>query len=187
MTAVPIPEWRLKSIEAEMESLGLSEVYDYLLGIGNSPNMAAMLATQSPPGTWNTDTDFQRRERSRMLSMNDSERESIAKIARQAGINTTGKTYNGQLGKYTDPSAWVGDTNDIKHVAIQKGLEIDGMVKVNGYTGPRQKPKIAPDILDGLEKKARKKDPRLDAKCLRSENERIDLRSKLIAKHSSKR
>jgi len=182
-----IPSWRIESIEREMDASGLREVYDYLLSIGNSPNMAAMLATQRAPTTWNTDTDFQRRERSRMLSMDDSHREAIAKIAKEAGINTAGKTYNGQLGKYTDPDAWVSDTHDIKHVAIKKGMDIDGMVKVKAYTGPRKKPKIAGDILNDLESKARSKDPSLDEKCRSSENARTQLREKLIEKHSYKR
>jgi len=177
---------RLASIEAEMESSGLSDVYDYLVGEGNSPNMAAMLASQKAPGSWNTDSDFNRRELERMNVMSDGNLDAVTKIAKRAGINTHGKSYNGQLGKYDDPLAWVSSTNDVKKSAIKKGIDIDGLVKVRGYRGKQKKTRLASDIVDGLEARARNKSRVLDEKCRKSDNARFDLRTKLIHKHSQK-
>ena len=124
---------RIRSIEDEMDQKGIRDVYDWLIEIGNSPSMAAMLATQSPPGSTNTDSDFSRRENDRMSCMNDHHREEIVKIAKRSGINTQGKTYNGQLVKYDDPLAWVSDKEDVKRAVIKKNLSIRGMVNVDAY------------------------------------------------------
>jgi hypothetical protein len=153
---------RIESIEAEMDSAGLRDVYDWLISEGNSPNMAAMLASQKPPGSWNTDADFNRREHQ-------------------------GKTYNGQLGKYNDPAAWVSGTGDVRASAMEKQLDIDGMVKVNAYRGKKKKTRLAKDIVDRLEQRARSSDAKLDEKCRNSDNARTDLRNKLISKHSKPR
>ena len=175
---------RVASIEQEMDVSGVRHIYDKLIADGQSPNMAAMLASQKPPGVWNTDSDFSRRESSRMSALSDDQREDIARIAKRAGINTHGKTYNGQLGKYDDPDAWVSGKDDVKAVAMKKGMDIDGMVKVKGYRGPKKKVRLAEDIVDRLEGQARKKDRLLDEKCKKSDNARKDLRNKLIEKHS---
>ena len=177
---------RLASIESEMDSAGLRDVYDWLIDEGNTPNMAAMLASQKPPGSWNTDADFNRRENGRMTAMADDNLEAITKIARRSGINTHGKTYNGQLGKYDDPAAWVSGTGDVRSSAIAKQLDIDGMVKVHGYRGKKKKTRLAKDIVAALEQKARFTDAKLDEKCRKSDNARRDLRNKLIDKHSQK-
>tara|TARA_R110000851_G_scaffold64335_2_gene146629 strand:- start:642 stop:1199 length:558 start_codon:yes stop_codon:yes gene_type:complete len=175
---------RIASIEAEMDLVGLRDVYDWLIDEGNSPNMAAMLASQKPPGSWNTDADFNRRENSRMSSMRDDNLEAINKIAKRSGIATQGKTYNGQLGKYDDPAAWVSGTGDVRTAAIEKQLDIDGMVKVHGYRGRKKKTRLAKDIVDSLEYRARAKDAKLDEKCRKSDNARKALRGKLVEKHS---
>ena len=175
---------RLASLEAEMDSSGIREIYDHLISEGNSPNMAAMLASQKPPGSWNTDSDFNRREHGRMASLEDDNLEAINKIAKRSGINTHGKTYNGQLGKYSDPAAWVSGTSDVRESAIARKLDLDGMVKVHGYRGRQKKTRLASDIVDGLEQMARAKDTKLDEKCRKSDNARKDLRDKLIHKHS---
>ena len=175
---------RLASIEAEMDQAGIRDIYDALVEQGEHPNMAAMLATQSAPGTWNTDTDFARRENERMSGMQEENRDTIVKIAQKHGINTHGKTYNGQLGRYSDPMAWVADTHDVKQAAMKKGLDIDGMVKVNGYKGPKKKVRIAEDILDRLEYQARALDPELNTKCKKNTKARKELRETLTNKHS---
>lgn len=113
--------------------------------------------------------------------------EDIVKIARRAGINTQGKTYNGSLGKYDDPAAWVSGKDDVRAAAIKKGMNIDGMVKVDGYRGPKKKVRLADDIVDNLERNARSKDSKLDETCKKSDNARKQLREKLINKHSKKK
>lgn len=177
---------RIESIERDMDMAGVRDIYDAMVDEGQSPNMAAMLALQQPPGSWNTDADFNRRENGRMTAMADDNLEAITKIARRSGINTHGKTYNGQLGKYDDPAAWVSGTSDVRTSAMKKQLDIDGMVKVKGYRGRKKKVRLAKDIVDGLEQRARSSDAKLDEKCRKSDNARLDLRQKLIHKHSRK-
>lgn len=177
---------RIESIEKEMEQSGLKDVYEHLISIGNSPSMAAMLASQSPPASKNTDSDFCRRESSRMSGMSDHHRDEVVRIAKRAGINTHGKTYNGQLGKYDDPLAWVATKDDVKQSAIKKNLNIKGMVNVNAYR-PKKKVRLADDIVDRLERNARCGDKSLDEKCKKSDNARRELRCKLINKHSKKK
>ena len=173
-------------IEREMDDAGLREVYDHLIEDGNSPNMAAMLASQSAPASKNTDSDFCRRESSRMSSMNEHHLDEVVRIAKRAGINTHGKSYNGQLGKYDDPLAWVSTKDDVKQAAIRKNMDIKGMVNVKAYR-PKKKVRLADDIVDRLERNARRKDKSLDEKCKKSDNARRGLRGSLIEKHSKKR
>lgn len=175
---------RLESIELEMDSAGVREIYDAMVSEGTSPSMAAMLAMQQPPGSRNTDSDFARKENGRMKAMDESQLDSVVKIAKRAGISTQGKTYNGQLGKYDDPGAWVSGTGDVRATAIKKGLTVKGSVNVDAYTGPKKKVRIAPDILDGLERRARSKDAKLEAKCRKSDNARMELRERLTDKHT---
>jgi len=170
-----------------MDSLGVREIYDQMVSEGQHPNMAAMLAARKSPGTWNTDNDFCRREQDRMKNMGDEHLETINKMARAAGINTTGKTYNGGLGRYTDPDAWVSSTSDVRRVAIKKEMNIGGMVNVNGYRGPKKKTRIAKDILDKMELNARKRDPSLDQKCKKSKKARMELRESITEKHTKPR
>lgn len=170
-----------------MDRLGVRQIYDRMVERGQHPNMAAMLAAQQPPASKNTDSDFQRRECSRMRSMDEEQREHIAQIARRAGINTAGKTYNGQLGKYSDPLAWVSDTNDVKQAAVQKNLRVEGMVNVDAYRDRKPKKKrIAKDILDSLERRARLRDSSLNERCKKSATARKDLREALTEKHTKK-
>lgn len=179
-----ISQQRIESIEAEMDREGLRDVYDMLIASGQSPNMAAMFATRKAPRTWNTDSDFVKRENERMRSIDDENMAKIQQIARNAGIDTTGKTYNGDLGKYDDPLAWVADTHDVKVAALKKQMDIDGMVKVNGYRGPAKKVRLAEDLIDRAEAFARSRNKELDLKCKTSSSARKELRDRIVEKHS---
>jgi hypothetical protein len=180
-------EQRIASIEEEMDRAGIRHIYDCLIKDGQSPNMAAMLASMKPPGSWNTGKDFSKRENDRMRCLADDQREDIVRVAKSAGINTHGKTYNGQLGGYKDPMAWVSDTGDVRKAAIAKEMDIDGMVKVNAYRGPKKKVRLAEDIIDRLEGDARKKNRKLDESCKKSDNARKELRGKLVDKHGARK
>ena len=83
--------------------------------------------------------------------------------------------------------AWVSDTTDVKNAAVAKEMDIDGMVKVNAYRGPRKKVRLAKDIIDRIEMENRMKDPKLDEKCRKSDNARKDLRNKIVDKHGAKK
>ncbi len=174
-----------------MDDLGTAHraVYDEMILDGETPNMAEMLLTQTFAGVSGTNAGFNRVESERMRGMDDQQREDIVKIARKAGINTTGKSYNGQLGKYGDAGAWISDTSDVRNVCEKKGLSVRGMVNVEN-TSPMERAKanhIAPDILNRLERAERKKNPLLDKKCATSPTSRKELRAKITSKHAYKK
>lgn len=173
-----------------MTRLGVREEYESYVASGTHPRAAGMYAaalTGRVPACKNTGDDFRRREHLRMTDMDEQQREKIVQLARQAGISTHGKTYNGALGKYTDPLAWVADPSDVKESAKRKGLSIDGMVQ---YTAPpkkkQPKPALATDIVDGFETIARSNDPGLDEKCRKSPNVRRELRDAIVEQHAPK-
>ena len=158
--------------------------YDEMVADGTYPVLAATLACQKFANIGTTDKTFNKREHERMSKMDEGQREVIAAIARKAGINTTGKTYNGQLGKYNDPNAWVSGTSDVIQAANAKGLSIRGMVNVENEQRPIAKKRIAPDILDGLELRERKRNPAIDSDCTKNPKKRVELREKLTEKHT---
>lgn len=173
-----------ESYITEMTELGVLERYLEMCEAGQSPSMSAMLAAQQAPGLKGTDSQYARDERFNMSRIEDDQMERIQQIAKRAGISTQGKMYASQLGKYDDPRAWVSDLSDVKASAIAKGMNIGGAVNVNAYQGPRPKTRIAPDILNRLEKQARKHDKSLDQKCKTSKVARTELRQRLTDKHS---
>lgn len=178
---------RLASIEAEMDGMGVRAWYDEMVASGESPTMAAMFATQRGPAVQGTDSEFMRREHDRMSSMEERQRDAIVEVARRAGINTHGKCYNGQLGKYNDPHAWVSTTSDVRKVAEEKGFTVKGAVNVKGPEPmPPEKVSLASDVLDGLEAKARIADPSLNERCTKKPAARRALREQLTAKHAPK-
>lgn len=173
-----------ESYVEEMSEQGVLEQYLEMCEAGQSPNMAAMLASQKAPGLKGTDTQFLRDENYNMRRIDEDQMNRIQQIAKRAGINTQGKVYNGQLGKYTDPYAWVSDLSDVKRTAEHKEMDIEGAVKVNAYRGPKKKTRIAPDILNRLERQARKSNKSLDTKCRNVAGARQELRQRLTDKHT---
>jgi hypothetical protein len=180
---------RLESIEDECESAGVLEIYFEMVGRGESPVMAQMLAMRQCPALKGTDSEFNRRQNDKMSSMSDDFKRKIRHIAETAGISTAGKTYEGQLGKYNDPDAWVSGTSDVVAVAKKKGLSVTGAVNVQcpqRDPEPSRKPRIAPDILNRLEKKAIADNPVIKERVKKSPSARNELRASLVEKHARK-
>jgi hypothetical protein len=122
-----------------------------------------------------------------MGAMSESHRRKIVHIAEQAGISTAGKVYEGQLGKYNDPAAWISGTSDVVRAARQKNMHVPSLgVTATQYDPKPQGPKIAPDILQRLESDAIAKDPVLKEKVRRSPGAKKELRQQLIDKHARK-
>lgn len=182
---------RESQIDYEMKQIGgeVFKHYKKLRKRGESASMAAMIATRKTPQLKNTDTQFCRLERERMQSMPDKQRDDIVAIARRAGINTTGKTYNGQLGTYSDPAAWVSDTHDVRQVAIKKGLDVQGMVNVKAAVplNPDKKPAIAPDICNRMINERASRDKSFAKKIASSKKSRQAAVDEIVAKHAPKR
>lgn len=174
-------------IAEDMKRLAVYDKYLQLLATGESPKMAAMIASRKMPGIKNTDTQFVKRERSRMADMSEHAREEIVKIARRAGINTTGKTYSGELGKYGDAHAWVSDTSDVRSIAKERKLRVTGMVNVDALPEVSPKVDMAPDIKRGLVRKYRSANKQLDAECKRNPSKLQELEKLVVDTHAYKR
>lgn len=97
------------------------------------------------------------------------------KIARRAGVSTTGKTYLSALAKFPgDPRAWVSGKGDIKRVAEANGWGCEGAVRVKRKETPPPKPvAVAEDIVRAEVKKELAKNP---------EQRVEDVREKVIKK-----
>lgn len=141
----------------DMEVADLPEhkqkIYRDCIERGESPRLALMLASRSAPVMGGSDRTFNEGQR---RAMNDDHvvcRERVVDIAKKAGINTHGKYYMGQLGRYGDPMAWVSSVDDVKEVAKRKNLSVDGLVKHKARETPPPPPVVlAEDIKNRLVK-----------------------------------
>lgn len=174
--------------EQECRQAGVLPAYRRMRKRGVSSSMAAMLALKRPAASPGGERGFQKRSRERMNGYAPSHLENITDIAKKAGIDTAGKVYVGGLGKYNDPRAWVSDTSDIRRVAEERGLEIDGAIKIKGreVPPPKQVP-LAEDLVQKQMAKYVKADPKLAENVKRSSKARAELRERVIEKHTPRR
>ena len=149
---------------------------------------ALMFVSQQAPGVKGLDRAFQQKARARMENMNPKMRQQIVDIAHKAGISTAGKYYQGGLGKYNDPSAWVSGADDVLAVAKAKGLKVSGAINYEP-SEQREVPLVgmAPDIIDGFVGKYTSNNPTLAEKVVKSPKAMTELRERIIDKHGSKR
>lgn len=138
-----------------------------MVAAGQSPRFAEMAALQQPPGTRGTDRAFMegRLNNEQFASMHAPLARRMLSEAKAAGISTSGKFYVGGLADkraHLDPKAWVDSVSDIKKVAQERDLYVQGIVE---YSPPEKPPRksvdIAPDILREQVRKELKRDPAL--------------------------
>lgn len=152
-----------------------------------SERFALMCATQSPPGSRNTDRAFCEGARRQMESMGERNRKAILAKAKAAGIPTDGKFYKGVLGGYTDPAAWVSNADDVLAVCKAKNLNCEGVInhKATNIEGPPPAPKpLADDIVSELCQREAMQNPDLLAKCKRDPKAKQELVEQIREKHS---
>jgi len=169
------PEWR--------------EVYETIVGAGNTPQFAMMCIHQQAPKMSHSDRAMNETARRRMMDMHAPHRDAIVALAQRAGINTHGKYYNGQLGTYEDKRAWVSTDADIVESARTKKLKVDGTVKCDysTQTAPIQGPLLAEDIVQREVNRVLRKEPETRAKLREGKIKKQELRERVIAKHGRKR
>ena len=184
---ITLTEAQVRSIEHEAETIGRLDEYRQLVEAGQSPRMALMLVARQFPGLNGTDAKFNKLERQRMSEMEAEDRDSIVKIARKAGINTHGKTYNGALGRYNDPGAWVSGTSDVRQTAKVKGLSLRGQVNVENHKPATKASKLSKRMVAEYEQAYCDRDPGLQEKVSKSPKARQDLREMIIEKHANKK
>lgn len=141
--------------------------YRKMISEGCTERWAVMCALQSPPGLRGTDRALmQGRLAGQWLNeMHKPLADRMMREARAAGINVSGRFYMGGLADkrgHLDPAAWIDSVADIKKVAQQRDLHVQGIVD---YTPPEKPPQrsvdIAPDILREQVRKEIKADPSL--------------------------
>lgn len=178
---------QLEGMQYEAYVAGVDKPYQAMIDAGTSPRLALMLAMQKFPGTKGTDATFNKLQREQMThDYTEDDRERIVRIARRAGINPTGKTYNGQLGRYNDPKAWVSDTHDVRKTAQEKGLSLRGQVNVENEPRPITTKRLSDQLIAETEQEYLAADPALRQKVAKNKSARHALREKIIEKHGRK-
>lgn len=83
------------------------------------------------------------------------------RMAEAAGVSTSGKLYLSGLASYPgDPTAWVSDGSDIRRVAREKNMTLEGSINQKGHeVEPTPPVDIAPDILERRVAMAMAQDP----------------------------
>lgn len=82
----------------------------------------------------------------------DATREYYLRMAREAGVGTDGKVYDGRLAEYpADPRAWITSTDDTRAIMEERGWGCDGDVKVEGRVPDKvPSPGLAPELVEDL-------------------------------------
>jgi hypothetical protein len=78
--------------------------------------------------------------------------EEYVNKALAAGVNPTGKYYSGSLARYPgDPRAWIDSLGDVRRVAAERGLSVQGAVNIEPPEPVRaaepQPYRVAPEIV----------------------------------------
>ena len=153
--------------EIASASLDVQEHYIRMVQSGQTERFAAMCALRQAPGTRGTDRALMqgRYAGEWMGQMHSPMAKRMVREARAAGINISGKFYMGGLADsrgHRDPAAWIDSVADIKKVAEERRLHVQGIVD---YTPPEQAPRksvdLAPDVLREQVRKELKANPKL--------------------------
>lgn len=129
---------------------------------GSGEKFAEMCALQTPPGTKGSDRAFfeGRSNQQQFDDMPVRQARWLLKEAQEAGINPTGKYYLGGLADkrgWRDPKAWVSSVDDVKKVAQERNLHVEGAVTVEGRPVPPKRTVLNDRII----REEQRKNPRL--------------------------
>jgi hypothetical protein len=167
-------------IPAEVKRAGAEAIATYRRALPYGERWAAMVATQTPPGTSGTDRAFMegRMNNQQLDDMPLRQARYVADETKRAGINISGKHYVGGLADHRgwrDPEAWVSNNDDVLKVAHKRRLSVSGTVNYDpGPADPKRK-LISETIVREEVAKAKRQNPSAKAS---------DLREKVIEKHA---
>lgn len=188
--------------DAELLPKKLRKEFDAMVAGGAKPQFALMCVQNSPPkGKGNltpkfhnvggsvNDQSFVRSAFQRMRQMNPMNQKKILDIARKAGINTNGKAYCGQLGRYDNPLAWCSTGEDVLESCKRQNLSCDGAVTYKAAVDetPTQGKELADDIVAREANKLVSRDPKLAEQVRKGKVHKQEVRERVIAKHGRKR
>jgi hypothetical protein len=167
-------------IPVEVKRAGEEAIATYKRALPYGERWAAMVATQTPPGTKGTDRAFMqgRMNNQQLDDMPVRQARYVAAEAKSAGINISGKHYVGGLADkrgWRDPEAWVSNNDDVLKVAHKRRLAVSGTVNYDpGPADPKRKL-----ISESIVREAVAKEKRLHPSAKVG-----DLREKVIEKHA---
>lgn len=165
------------------EDPAVQAFYEQMRRAGQSHLLAEMFALQAPPQS-NSDREFLEGHCNGSQFQNDPKRGNYyAKVAKKAGVSTTGKVYMPGLAAYPgDPQAWVSDRHDVQKVCEQRGYNCEGAVKVKSEIKQVQEaPRLAEDIVQRKVKQYVAKDPAI------KKRPKQELREMVIEKHGRRK
>lgn len=169
-------------IPYEVKKAGESAVETYKRSIksGGTEAFAIMCALQTPPGTKGSDRAFMegRYNNQQLDGMPERQAKYVAKEARQAGINISGKYYVGGLADgrgWRDPKAWVSSNDEVLKVAQERRMSVSGSVNYDPGPAPPQRKLINERIVKEEVAKQKRLNPGAKTE---------DLRAKVIEKHA---
>lgn len=121
--------------------------YRKLIADGQTSRFAEMVSLQIAPGTMGSDRAFMegRYNNQQLDDLPKYQAQRLAREAREAGINISGKYYASGLADsraWRDPEAWVSGTDDVLRVAKKRNKTVAG--SVNYDAGPAPPPKRVP-------------------------------------------
>lgn len=141
-----------------------------MLSEGQTPRFAEMCALQQPPGVKGTDRALmQGRSNQEWLDdMPKDHADRLLREARQSGINVSGKFYMSGLADkrgHRDPAAWIDSVQDIRRVARERNLTVQGIVDCKGApVDPPKKKRLSERLTKHMMAAERAKDPGLKMK-----------------------
>jgi hypothetical protein len=143
--------------------------YRKMIADGQSPRFAEMCALMQAPGTKGSDRAFMegRLDGNWMDGLPRRQANWMVKEARAAGINPTGKFYlSGIADKrgHMDPRAWVDSIDDVRRVAKDRNLNVQGMVNIEASPEPKRQVALNPKLARELARKEIANDPGLPMK-----------------------
>lgn len=170
------------SIPYEVKKAGDDAIATYKRSIasGATEQFAIMCALQCPPGTKGSERAFMegRYNNQQLDAMPLRQAKYVAKEARNAGINISGKYYVGGLADHRgwrDPKAWVSSNDDVLKVAQERRMAVSGSVNYDPGPAPPKRKLINEKIVREEVAKQKRLNP-----GARTE----DLRAKVIEKHA---
>lgn len=105
--------------------------YNLCISQGTCHALAEMFALGQPPQS-NTDREFlMGTENGRQFEHSPEMGDHHAALAREAGVDITGKVYKAGLAEYPgDPRAWVSGRGDVLRILNERGWGCEGAVNV---------------------------------------------------------
>lgn len=169
-------------IPQEVRDAGPAAVRTYKAALPHGERWAIMVALQCPPGTKGTDRAFMQGRMSgqQLDGMPPLQAKWLAKEAREAGIDISGKYYCGGLADkrgWRDPEAWVSSSDDVLRVAKKRNRRVEGAVSHEPLPEPPKRTLLSESIIRDELRKERKRHPRAKVG---------ELREKIIERHAYK-